>query len=95
MRLTLKWLTVGIPDSFKVATILGLVIVLMYGEISFPGHTLNPGLWNYGVLNVPQYGYKGRWLYTAYVMDPLATGGVMWSLYAITSRTLFSGEIQL
>ena len=85
----------GISDSFKAAAILGLVIVLMYGEISFFGYTLNPGLWNYGVLNVPQYGYKGRWPLYACVMDPLATGGVMWPLYAITSRTLFSGEIPL
>jgi len=91
----LKWSTAGVPDSLRAAAILGLVIVLMYGEISFFGYTLNPGLWNYGVLNVPQYGYKGRWLYYGPVMDPLATGGVMWPLYAMISRTLLSGEIPL
>jgi len=85
----------SVPDIVKAAAILGLVIILMYGEVSLFGYTLNPGLWNYGVLNVPQYGYKGRWLYYAPVMDPLATGGVMWPLYVMISRTLLSGEIPL
>lgn len=82
------------PDSLRAALILGLVIVLVYGEVSFFGYTLNPTLWNYGVLNVPQYGYEGRWPNYAYVVDPMATAGI-WPIYAIASRTLVSGQIPL
>jgi len=88
-------LTRGAGGSLKAAATLALVLVLVYGEIVFFGYTLNPGLWNYGVLNVPQYGYIGRWPSSPYVMDPLATGGQNWPIYALFSKTLVSGVVPL
>ena len=91
----MKWSGIVVPDDLKAAVVLALILVLVYGEIIFFGYTLNPGLWNYGVLNVPQYGYNGRWLSYQFVMDPLATGGQNWPMYALISRTLTSGKIPL
>ena len=84
-----------VPDVLKAAAVLALILVLVYGEVVCLGYTLNPGLSNYGVLNVPQYGYRGRWLTYSVVMDPLATGGQNWPMYALISRTLVSGKIPL
>jgi hypothetical protein len=84
-----------IPDTLRAAAILAFVIILVYGEVCFLGYTLSPAINNSGVLSGFQYGYEGRKPYNLYVMDPLATGGTMWPVYAIISRALISGQILL
>jgi hypothetical protein len=81
-------------ESLKAAAILGAVILLAYGTISFLGYTLSPALWNYGVL-VPPYGYQGRWLSYAVNMDPLASGGAIWPVNQLISSMLHSGQLPL
>jgi hypothetical protein len=84
-----------IPDTLRAAAVLAIVIILVYGEVSFLGYTLSPAVRNLGVMNGFQYGYEGREPYTFYVMDPLATGGQNWPIYAIISRALISGQAPL
>jgi hypothetical protein len=83
----------------KAAVILGVVIILVYGEVAFLGYTLSPAVYTHGVLSASQYGseygYHGRWLYYSVVMDPLATGGQNWPVYELISSTLRSGQIPL
>jgi hypothetical protein len=85
-------------EALKAAAILGLLIVLIFGDVVFLGYTLSPALWNYGILG-SAYRYQGRWLqwwiYGSTVMDPLATGGQNWPIYELISRTLFSGHLPL
>lgn len=78
----------GLPsrDTLKAAAVLAVVILLVYGQVCFLGYTLSPAVRNLGVMNGFQYGYGGREPYTLYVMDPLATGGQNWPIYAIISQ---------
>lgn len=88
----MKWFRTGV--HLEAAVVLAVVIVLMYGDIVFFGFTLSPALYNYNVL-VPPYGYSGRWIHSATVMDPLATGGQNWPVYELIGRILSSGQLPL
>ncbi len=86
----------GGREILKVAAILGLVILLVYGDVAFLGFTLSPALYSEGVLaNGTQYDYNGRRLYTSAVLDPLATGGAMWPVYQLISQRLLAGRFPL
>ena len=82
-------------ETLRAAAAIGLVIVLVYGDLCFLGYTLSPAVYMHGVLSVAQYGYRGRWIYYYPVMDPLATGGQNWPIYELISKALRAGDLPL
>lgn len=84
-------------EFLKVALILGITILLVYGDVAFLGYSLSPALYNEGVLVGTQYGYTGRPLYTApnTVLDPLATGGQIEPTFQLIVQRLYSGHFPL
>ena len=81
-------------ETVRAAAFIGLIVVLMYGDIVFFGFTLSPALVTSGVLT-PPYGYSGRWILSFFVMDPLASGGQSWPVYELIGRMLASGQLPL
>jgi hypothetical protein len=77
-------------EAVRVAVILGLVILLVYGDVAFLGFTLSPALSTYAVLS-PPYGYTGRLVpkLTWNVIDPQASGGSIWPVNQLIYRTQF------
>jgi len=82
-------------EALRVGIILALAVILIYGDVVFLGYTLSPAVYNYAVLIPPPTGYHGRWLVSSPVMDPLASGGVIWPTNLLISRIIFSGEFPL
>jgi len=76
------------------AAILGVAIMLVYGEIAFMGYTLSPALWSFNVL-IPPFGYHGRWVTYPTVLDPLGTGSQNWPVYVLIDKLIRSGQLPL
>jgi hypothetical protein len=83
-------------DHWIAAALLGVVVVLVYGDVVFMGYTLSPTLWSLSVL-IPPFGYHGRWgaPFFPTVVDPLATGGQNWPVYVLIGKMIRSGQVPL
>ena len=82
-------------ECLKIAMILGITILLVYGDITFLGHSLSPALYSEGVLVGTQYGYSGRKIYSSPVLDPLGTGGQIEPALQLIVLRLYSGHFPL
>jgi hypothetical protein len=80
--------------SFRAAIILGLVVLLAYGDIVLLGYSINPSIYSIGVLT-PPYGYHGRWIHYSPVIDPLAVGGAINPAYVLIDKFLTSFRLPL
>ena len=82
-------------EYLKVAVILAVTILLVYGDVAFMGYTLSLAVDNEGVLVGTQYGYTGRRAYSSTVLDPLSTGGQIQPALQLIVQRLYSGHFPL
>ncbi len=82
-------------EYLKVAVILGITILLVYGDVAFMGYTLSQAVDNEGVLVGTQYGYTGRRPNFITVLDPLSTGAQIEPALQLIVQRIYSGHLPL
>jgi hypothetical protein len=88
----------GCREHWIAIGILGMVILLIYGDVAFMGYTLSPALFGSSLTRavvIPPFGYKGRWLLYNIELDPLAAGGQNWPVSVLIGRMIRSGHLPL
>ena len=82
-------------DMILPCLVLGLVVVLAYGEVVFLGYTLSPASYCPGVLAEGSYGYEGRRIAQYPMLDAWASGLSEVPMNRLVMQYILSGQLPL